>query len=189
MEQIRKREKKQVFTTEQMTLVGAITALTCILAPLSVPIPITPVPISLTNLVLYISIFLLGWKLTTVSYLVYLLIGFIGLPVFSGFTGGVAKVAGPTGGYLIGMLFIAVVSGYILEKGNGNRIIALLSMVIGTMGDYALGTFWLSKLMHTSFAAALSAGVIPFLPGDALKIIAALILGPMLRSRLTKVIR
>lgn len=189
MEQTIKREKKQAFTTRQMTLVGVITALTCILAPLSVPLPITPVPISLTNLVLYISIFLLGWKLTTVSYLVYLLIGFIGLPVFSGFTGGVAKVAGPTGGYLIGMLFIAVISGYILEKGNGNRIIALIAMVIGTMGDYALGTFWLSKLMHTSFVAALSAGVIPFLPGDALKIIAALILGPMLRSRLAKVIR
>ena len=105
MENVKATATKNIFTTKQMVLIGVVTAITCILAPMSVPLPITPVPISLTNLVLYVSVFLLGWKSATVSYIVYLLIGFAGLPVFSGFTGGLAKLAGPTGGYLIGMIF------------------------------------------------------------------------------------
>lgn len=187
MENVKATATKNIFTTKQMALIGVVTAITCILAPMSVPLPITPVPISLTNLVLYVSVFLLGWKSATVSYIVYLLIGFAGLPVFSGFTGGLAKLAGPTGGYLIGMIFIAIFSGYAVEKGNGKRWIALIGMVLGTIIDYVLGTFWLSKLMHTTFTAALSAGVLPFIPGDLLKIIAALILGPLLRSRVNRI--
>ena len=73
-------------------------AVTCILAPLSVPIG--PVPISLTNFAIYLSLYLLDWKKGTLSYLIYLLLGLVGLPVFSGFTGGLAKLAGPTGGYI-----------------------------------------------------------------------------------------
>ena len=63
----------------------------------------------------------------------------------------------------------------------------MVGMVFGTIIDYVLGTFWLSKLMHTTFAAALSAGVLPFIPGDLLKIVAALILGPLLRSRVNRI--
>lgn len=188
MNDIKTPQMKQIFTSKQMALAGMITAITCILAPMSVPLPITPVPISLTNLVLYVSIFVLGWKLSTVSYLVYLLIGFVGLPVFSGFTGGLAKLAGPTGGYLFGMLFITVIGGYAVEKGKGNRLAAAIGIVLGTAIDYMLGTLWLSRLMETSFTAALSAGVFPFLPGDFLKMIAALILGPMLKSRLNQIV-
>ena len=83
-------------TTYAITVTALMTAVTCILAPLS--IPIGPVPISLTNLAIYISLYLLGWKRGTISYLIYLLIGLVGIPVFSGFTGGPAKLAGPTGG-------------------------------------------------------------------------------------------
>ena len=87
--------------TRQMVLIALVTAITCILAPFSIPIPFSPVPISFTNLVLYISIFVLGYRSATASYIVYLLLGFVGLPVFSGFTGGVGKLAGPTGLSLI----------------------------------------------------------------------------------------
>lgn len=179
---------KQKFNTKQLVLAGVMTALTCILAPMSVPLPITPVPISLTNLVLYVSIFLLGWKFATLSYLVYLFIGFVGLPVFSGFTGGLAKIVGPTGGYLVGFFFITLIAGYVVEKTNGNRVAAAAAMILATAADYAVGTYWLAKLMGISFTAGLSAGVIPFIPGDSLKIIAALILGPALKKRLTKVL-
>ena len=86
--------------TYEITMTALMAAVTCILAPLS--IPIGPVPISFTNLAIYLSLYLLGWKRGTISYLIYLLIGLIGLPVFSGFTGGVGKLAGPTGGYIIG---------------------------------------------------------------------------------------
>ena len=75
--------------TYEITMTALMAAVTCILAPLS--IPIGPVPISFTNLAIYLSLYLLGWKKGTISYLIYLLLGLVGLPVFSGFTGGPAK--------------------------------------------------------------------------------------------------
>ena len=78
--------------TYEITMTALMAAVTCILAPLS--IPIGPVPISFTNLAIYLSLYLLGWKRGTISYLIYLLLGLVGLPVFSGFTGGPAKLAG-----------------------------------------------------------------------------------------------
>lgn len=104
--------KAKFLTTKQMTLIALMTALTCILGPLSIPLPFSPVPISFTNLVLYFSVFVLGTKFSTISYIVYLLIGLVGLPVFSGFSGGPAKVAGPTGGYLVGFVFLTVIAGF-----------------------------------------------------------------------------
>ena len=70
--------------TYRLSMTALMTAITCVLAPFSVPVG--PVPISLTNLVIFVSLFLLGWKMGTVSCLVYLLIGLAGLPVFSGFS-------------------------------------------------------------------------------------------------------
>ena len=80
-------------STYAMVVTALMAAVTCILAPLSVPIG--PVPISLTNFAIYLSLYLLDWKKGTLSYLIYLLLGLVGLPVFSGFTGGLAKLAGP----------------------------------------------------------------------------------------------
>ena len=73
-------------STYTLALIGVMAAITCIVGPLSINIPISPVPISLTNLAIYISVFVLGWKKGTVSYLIYLLVGLVGLPVFSGFS-------------------------------------------------------------------------------------------------------
>ena len=84
--------KKKSFTTFQMALIAVMAAITCILGPLSIPIPVSPVPISLTNLAIYLTVCLLGWKFGTISYLIYLLIGIAGLPVFSGFSSGLAGV-------------------------------------------------------------------------------------------------
>ena len=88
-----------------------MTAVICVLAPFS--LPIGPVPISLTNLAIYFVLYMLGVKRGTISYLVYLLIGLVGVPVFSGFTSGPGKLFGPTGGYLIGYS-----NGYHSRNGN-----------------------------------------------------------------------
>ena len=90
----------------QMAAAALMTAVLCVLGPLS--IPIGPVPISLTNFVIYITLYLLGTKLGTLSYCIYLLLGTAGLPIFSGYSGGLAKLAGPTGGYLVGFIAMAV---------------------------------------------------------------------------------
>ena len=110
---------KRKMTTAHMTVTALMTAITCILGPLSLPIPISPVPVSLTNLVIYFMAYVLGAKLSVISYMVYLLLGMAGLPVFSGFSGGLAKLAGPTGGYLIGFIFLAAIAGFCVEKFPG----------------------------------------------------------------------
>ena len=85
--------KSQTFRQSKnytMVITALMAAVTCILAPLS--IPIGPIPISLTNFAIYLSLYLLNWKMGTLSYIIYLLVGLVGLPVFSGFTGGVGKL-------------------------------------------------------------------------------------------------
>ena len=113
-----KMEKTTVkhMSTAQMTVTALMTAITCILAPMALPIPISPVPISLTNLVIFFMAYILGMKLSVASYVLYLLLGTVGLPVFSGFSGGVGKLLGPTGGYLIGFIFLAAIAGFFVEK-------------------------------------------------------------------------
>lgn len=168
-----------------MVMIAAFTAVICVLAPFSLAIPFSPVNISLTNLVLYIIVYVEGWKRATISYLVYILVGLAGLPVFSGFGSGPAKVLGPSGGYLVGMIFLTIISGYIVEKTSA-WYLQFAGMILGTIVTYAFGTAWMGYSLEMSFTAALAAGVIPFIPGDLVKMAAACIVGPMLRRRLAK---
>ena len=93
-------EMNNTSKTSFLTTTAIMTAVMCILGPLS--IPIGPVPITLTNLAIYLAMYILGTKRGSAAVCLYLLIGLAGLPVFSGFTGGPGKLLGPTGGYLIG---------------------------------------------------------------------------------------
>jgi len=172
--------------TASLTLIGLMTAVTCILGPLSIVIPISPVPISFTNLAIYLTATILGWKKGTISYLVYLLIGFAGIPVFSGFTSGPGKLLGPTGGYLIGFIFIALIAGFFVEKFPDNIYMYILGMTLGTIITYALGTGWLAYQANLTFEAALFAGVIPYIPGDIAKIVIAAILGRTIKKQVKR---
>ncbi len=167
---------------KELVLIGLMSAVICILGPLSVTIPISPVPISMTNLVLYV----LGAKRGCISYLIYLLIGFVGVPVFSAFSAGPAKLLGPTGGYLLGFIFMALVAGFFIDKYPSHMGMCLLGMVIGTVICYIFGTVWLSWQAKMQLPAALMAGVVPFLPGDVCKMVLAMLAGPQIRKRLQK---
>lgn len=166
---------------QTMTMVALMTAVTCVLAPFS--IPIGPVPISFTNLAIYLSLYLLGWKMGTASCLLYILIGMVGMPVFSGFSGGIGKLLGPTGGYIIGFIPMAITGGILIEKFK-NRWFQFGALVIGTAACYLLGTAWFCVVMDSTVGAALGLCVIPFIPADIVKIIMALVLGPVLKRRL-----
>ena len=169
-------------STAQMTVTALMTAITCILAPMALPIPISPVPISLTNLVIFFMAYILGMKLSVASYVLYLLLGTVGLPVFSGFSGGVGKLLGPTGGYLIGFIFLAAIAGFFVEKFPAKIYMHVVGMIIGMAICYIFGTAWLAGQLGMSFVAALGVGVIPYLPGDTAKIIIAIIAGPQIRK-------
>ncbi len=172
--------------TKTMTIVGLMTALTCILAPVSIAIPISPVPISLATLAIYFSVYVLGGKRGTISCVIYLLIGFAGLPVFSSFTGGVGKLLGPTGGYMIGYVFMALIFGFFIDRWATKYVLHIVGMVLGTIVCYLLGTVWLSIQAQISFYAALGVGVLPFIPGDIVKMIIAMAAGLAVRKRLRK---
>lgn len=173
-------------TTKEMTLIGVMTAVTCVIGPFSIPLPFSPVPITFTNLAICLAVYVLGMKNGLISYLVYFLVGLVGLPVFSGFSGGMAKVAGPTGGYLIGFFFLALIAGFFIDRFHAKTVPAIAGMVLGSAVCYLFGTIWLSRQLNVSFTAGLGAGVIPYLPGDAAKIVIAAIVWPILRSAVRK---
>lgn len=181
-----KEEGKSKAKITTLVLIGLMAAITCIMGPFSIPLPFNLVPISLTNLVIYFTMYILGMKKGTISYCIYLLIGLVGLPVFSAFTGGAGKLLGPTGGYLIGFIFLALISGFFIDKWGNNMWLCMTGMVLGTIVCYIFGTIWLAYQAHMNFEAALWAGVIPFIPGDVIKMIMAMLLGPQIRNRLRK---
>lgn len=169
-------------STKNLTLIGLMTSVICILGPISIPLPISPVPITLGNLAIFLTVYVLGMKRGFISYAVYFLLGLVGLPVFSGFSGGMGKVAGPTGGYMIGFFFMALIAGFFIDRWPGKKAIAAAGMAAGMLVCYLFGTVWLAWQLGVSFVSGLGIGVLPYLPGDAAKIIMALILGPILRK-------
>ncbi|MCI8965995.1 MAG: biotin transporter BioY [Lachnospiraceae bacterium] len=172
--------------TKEITLIGLMAAVTCIAGPLSLALPFSPVPISLTNLAIYFSVYILGMRRGTISYLVYLLLGLVGLPVFSAFTSGPAKLFGPTGGYLTGFIFMALISGYCIDRWNGQIKMSMVGMVAGTAVTYAFGTVWLAYQANMSLGEALAVGVYPFIAGDLAKMALTLLVAPQVRMRLRK---
>lgn len=170
--------------TANLTMIGLMTAVLCIMGPLSLVIPISPVPISLTNFAICLTVILLGMKRGTLVTLVYLFIGFVGIPVFSAFTAGPGKLIGPTGGYLIGFVFLALIAGYAVDRFPGKIGWTVLGMIAGTLVLYGLGTAWLAYSAGMTFSQALFAGVIPFIPGDAIKIGLAIMIGFPVKKRL-----
>ncbi len=181
--------KSAGLSTKTLAMIGVMTAITCILGPLS--LPIGPVPISLTHLSVFLAVYALGAKNGTISFLMYLLIGLLGLPVFSGGAGGPAKLFGPTGGYLIGFIFMALAAGLVIDR-TEKRYLHAIAMIAGIAICYLFGTIWFVRVYtgadgaKMSFGAALSICVYPFLIGDAVKMILCLIVGPVVKTQLRK---
>ncbi|MCG8480360.1 MAG: biotin transporter BioY [Spirochaetales bacterium] len=143
----------------------------------AIPIPGSPVPIVLQNMFVVLAGVILppGWAALSVG--VYLLLGAVGLPVLAGATGGLAPFAGPTGGFLAAFPISAALTSWILHPHGvvaprtlpiSRRVIAI---VTGFIVVYLLGVPWLARVANLTFSQALGVGMVPFLPGDALKAI------------------
>jgi biotin transport system substrate-specific component len=169
-------ERDQSPALAESIYAALFTGLITVGAYIAVPIPFSPVPIVLQNFFVLLAGLLLPARWAAASVALYLGLGAIGLPVFSAARGGLAHFAGPTGGYLVGFLPAAVACAAIAGSGAvGRRGTArdALAASVGTLIIYALGVPWLAQVMDLTPAAALSAGVFPFLPGDVIKIVAA----------------
>lgn len=178
--------------TANLSLCALFTALTGICACIAVPLPFTPVPVSLATLAVLLSGGLLGAKYGAISQIVYIVLGAIGIPIYHSFTSGVGILVGPTGGYLVGYIAMAFVIGLLikrlpLNKYKGYSVISIgIAITIGMYVCYALGTLWFMLTTGTGLWSALAMCVLPFLPGDALKLIAGTILIKKLRPILLR---
>jgi len=165
-----------------MVHAALFTAVICAVAPLS--ISIGPIPLSLTTLVIYVSAGALGWKYGAISVALYVILGAIGLPVFSGFEGGFQKIAGVTGGFIVGYIPCALVTGLSAKNIENTRRFYIFGMVVGTVLLYTCGTAWFIYQTGATLAAALAMCVTPFLIGDTIKVAAATVATPKLAQAL-----
>lgn len=176
------RSKKKL---KEMASVSLMTAVECIFAPFTVPIG--AIPLSLSTFAVYLSAVLIGKK-SFFSVIVYILIGAVGMPVFSGGVGGVDRLFGPTGGFIFGYIPCAVIAGFFAEKFKESRAIRFCGLLLGTALMYVLGSAQLCFVMGADGAktalSLLAVNVFPFIPIDIAKMILALTLGDTLNKRL-----
>jgi biotin transport system substrate-specific component len=149
-----------------------MTALIVVGAYIAVPVPASPVPVVLQNLFVLLAGLLLGWKWGLISVALYLVMGAVGLPVFSAARGGMAHLLGPTGGYLIGFIPGVMIVGAIAETRRHIAVFAAAGL-LGTATIYAFGVPWLMASGNLRINAALGVGVVPFIVPDLIKVAVA----------------
>jgi biotin transport system substrate-specific component len=159
----------------QVALVVAGSLLLAVAA--QIKIPLWPVPVTAQTLVVLLLGALLGSRLGVAAVLLYLAQGAMGLPVFAGGGGGAAALVGPTAGYLAGFVVAVFLVGKLCERGWDRKVgTAVLAMLLGNLTIYLFGLLWLSRFVGADLV--LSTGLLPFIPGDILKIVLAAILLP-----------
>lgn len=178
-------KEKHIMNKKTVNLVftALMSAVLCVVSPWT--IPIGTVPISLTTMFIITGVYLIGCMRMSVSVLIYILIGIVGLPVYANFKSGIGVVAGPTGGYLAGYVVMTLVAGWIIHKDINNIWHSIVGAVMGNILEYILGTAWLSFNMNLTFREGLMVGVVPFLIPDVIKMALAIYLGRLIRRRLS----
>ena len=158
-------------------------------AHIRIPLPFSPVPITLQTLVVLLCAGLLKEKLATLTTSIYLILGMLSLPVFSLDPCGIFYLFGPTGGYLLGFVLASGLVGrllYLFKKKDFSSV--FISMFLGELIILTCGIFWLKFVLNLTFKKAFLLGAIPFLPFDLLKILIAVKIFLKLEPRITKII-
>lgn len=174
--------------TVDIALIGMFTALITICSWIS--FPFLGIPASLQTFAIFITTNVLGAKKGTMSVLVYILLGIIGVPVFSGFKSGPSAIFSATGGYIIGFAFAVFVAGLLIKKLPDKNWAKAVSMGIGQIICYISGVIWYSLVFvkndNVNLALTFSLCVAPFILPDIIKIVAALFLSNAVRRVLKK---
>lgn len=175
-------------SAKTIAFTALLAAVICAVSPWT--IPLGPIPLSLASLGVYLAACVLDCKHGVAAVVAYVVIGGVGLPVFSGARGGFGALVGPTGGYIIGYIVLALAEGLIIDFFAKEKRIRLypVAMVAGTALLYALGTGWYMAQTGVELLPALAVCVLPFLAGDAVKIVAATAVGFPVRRALRKTV-
>ncbi|MCL4472839.1 MAG: biotin transporter BioY [Actinobacteria bacterium] len=167
----------QKLALRELIYVAFFAALTTVGAWISFPLPFSPVPIALANLFAILAGVILGKWLGSLSQIVYLLLGFAGVPVFAQHMAGPSVFSGPTGGYLIGYVLAAFVAGALIEhlprfsrSPSVESLYLTISLSVGALIVYIPGVYWLARVTGMNLATGMVKGFYPFLPGDIVKV-------------------
>jgi biotin transport system substrate-specific component len=161
-------------------LFGSLTAVGAFIV-----IPLPPVPVTAQTFFLNICAVLLGGSLGALSQFIYLMLGIVGFPVFAGGKAGIGVIFGPTGGYLLGFILAAFVTGKIAEVKKGAGIFwYIMAMLWGMLIIYFIGSLWLAATARITLNKALVIGALPFIPGDIIKILLAAIIAVRVKNRI-----
>ena len=175
-------------TTLDITQIGMFTALTAIGA--FITIPVGPVPITLQSFFVLLSGIILGSRKAMLAQIAYVLLGLFGLPIFSGFSGGLQHMLKPSFGFLIGIIAAAYVVGKFTEKEKVSMRSLILAVFAGTLVLYAIGLPYMYYILNImlvknfSIMQILNMGMLMFIPGDTLKAVIAVFIGKKLKKRL-----
>ena len=162
---------RKMLSTREMVLIAMFSAVMAVCSWISVP---TTIPFTLQTFGVFCTMSILGGKKGFFSILVYILLGAVGMPVFSGFSAGISALTSYSGGYIWGFLFLALVY-WFAEKFFGTKIIVqVISLIIGMAVCYICGTLWFMYVTKSTFLYGLSACVAPYVLFDALKMVCAI---------------
>lgn len=173
----------KLFTVKNMCYVGLFTAVIAIMAQISIPMPLG-VPMTMQTFAITLAAIILGAKLSTISSLIYILLGAIGLPVLAGFSGGISKFVGPTGGFLISFPIMAFIIGYAVDHRSAFKGAFVVGLIAGTVVNYIVGIAMFCILTQSAVAVGFTACVLPFIPTAIIKAILASLIGFPIRKRL-----
>lgn len=159
---------------KRMVFAALFASLTAVGAYMKIPLPLTPVPVTMQVFFVLLAGCMLGSRWGTISMIVYLLLGIVGFPVFAGGASGLGVLFGPTGGYLIGFIFAAFVTGKLSETlSQRSALKNVLCMIIGLFIIYVFGALRLMSVAHLTFQQTIVAGVLPFIIGDLVTLLLA----------------
>lgn len=160
----------------RLTIAFAATLFVAACAHVSIPLPFTPVPLTLQNFAVVLVGLMLGPVAGFSAMALYLAEGAMGLPVFNpNSTGGLLQLLGPTGGYLLAYPFVAAIAGWVfrMPRISSPYLRAAIASTLATITLFACGSIWIARLLHLSAAAVWTMSIAPFLPGEIVKIAAA----------------
>lgn len=186
--------KKVKLSVQDMCMIGMFTAIIVIMAQISIPMPMG-VPMTMQTFAITLAAIVLGAKNSTISTIVYVLLGAIGVPVYAGFTGGIDKLIGPTGGFLFSFPIMALIIGIGADLYKKNKAWLVAGIIVGTVVNYICGVLWFCFVTWTadstiagSLMTGFTACVLPFIPTAIIKAILAVIVGLPVRFRVVSAV-
>ena len=174
---------KQNFKIQELCMMGLVTAVICIMAQISIPTPLG-IPFTLQTFAVSLAAIILGARKGTIATFIYILLGGIGLPVFSHFTGGYQCLVGPNGGFILSFPLLALIVGVGMKYYTKWKWSLLLGLILGTACNLFCGILMFSYITKSSLYVGFMTRGLPFIPGELIKICLASILGLSVKKRM-----